>query len=59
MPGIQNVHDRFFKRIFGDVANVRSFLKIALPEKVRSSPRFWNCCTGWDCFGIGNSLPLV
>ncbi len=35
MPGIENVHDRFFKRIFGDVANVRSFLEIALPEEVR------------------------
>ncbi len=35
MSKIENVHDNFFKKVFSDVANVKTFLEIALPEGLR------------------------
>jgi predicted transposase YdaD len=34
MDKIDNAHDGFFKRVFANEENIRSFLKIALPEKI-------------------------
>jgi len=35
MAKIENIHDNFFKKVFSDIANVRTFLEIALPEELR------------------------
>ncbi len=33
---IEYIHDKFFKMIFSEVANVRTFLKVVLPEALQS-----------------------
>ncbi|MCK6623129.1 MAG: Rpn family recombination-promoting nuclease/putative transposase [Calditrichaceae bacterium] len=35
MAKIENIHDSFFKKVFSDIANVRTFLEIALPAELR------------------------
>ncbi len=34
MDKVDNVHDHFFKKVFANEENVRSFLQIALPQKI-------------------------
>ena len=34
MDKIRNVHDKFFVKIFSNIENIRSFLKIALPDEI-------------------------
>ena len=37
MGKLDNVHDKFFKKIFEDKENIREFLKISLPEDILKS----------------------
>lgn len=40
MAKIENIHDNFFKKVFSDVANVKTFLEVALPEDLRQQLDF-------------------
>ena len=35
MTEINQIHDKFFKRVFSDLKNTREFLKIALPKNMK------------------------
>ncbi len=35
MAEIENIHDKFFKRVFRNPKNTRAFLKGALPQRLR------------------------
>jgi len=37
MAKLNNVHDNFFKRVFSNQENIRSFLKLALPKEILNS----------------------
>ena len=37
MAKLENVHDNFFKKVFSDKENVRAFLKIAIPQKIKDA----------------------
>jgi len=36
MSSIENIHNNFFTRVFSEVANVATFLKVALPEELQN-----------------------
>jgi len=37
MGKLDNIHDKFFKKVFSDVVNVRTFLKLSLPKPILKS----------------------
>jgi hypothetical protein len=36
MLSIENIHTNFFTRVFSEVANVATFLKVTLPEELQN-----------------------
>ena len=36
MPKLENIHDKFFKKVFSNIENVKDFLRIALPADIQT-----------------------
>ena len=39
MEKIEHIHDRFFKKIFSDIENVKTFLEFILPQSLKKQLR--------------------
>lgn len=50
IPDEKNVHDKFFRKVFGNSECVAEFLKIQLPEVVREKIKFDTLTRKWDSY---------